>query len=59
VPLWQDRRQEEVVPMLAIDAGPVDMPILDETIGANLARTVAAHGDGEALVSVHQSVRWT
>jgi fatty-acyl-CoA synthase len=45
--------------MLAIDAGPVDVPILDETIGANLARTVAAHGDGEALVSVHQSIRWT
>jgi fatty-acyl-CoA synthase len=45
--------------MRAIDSGPVDVPILDETIGANLARTVAAHGDGEALVSVHQSIRWT
>jgi fatty-acyl-CoA synthase len=45
--------------MLAIDSGPVDVPILDETIGANLARTVAAHGGNEALVSVHQSIRWT
>ncbi len=45
--------------MLAIDSGPVDVPILDETIGANLARTVAAHGAHEALVSVHQDIRWT
>jgi fatty-acyl-CoA synthase len=44
---------------LAVDAGPVDVPVLDETIGANLARTVAAHGDNEALVSVHQQIRWT
>ena len=29
--------------MLAIDAGPIDTPILDETIGANLARTVQRH----------------
>ncbi len=45
--------------MLAIDAGPIDTPILDETIGANLARTVARHADDEALVSVHQDIRWT
>ena len=45
--------------MLAIDSGPVDVPILDETIGANLARTVAAHGANEALVSAHQQIRWT
>ncbi len=44
---------------LAIDAGPTDIPLLEETIGANLARTVAAHGDREALVSRHQGVRWT
>ena len=30
---------------LATDAGRTDIPLLDETIGANLARTVAAHGD--------------
>ncbi len=45
--------------MLAVDAGPTDTPILDETIGANLARTVGRHGDDEALVSVHQDIRWS
>jgi fatty-acyl-CoA synthase len=45
--------------MLAIDAGPVDVPVLDDTIGRNLARTVAAGGAREALVSVHQDIRWT
>ena len=44
---------------LAIDTGPTDVPLLDETIGANLARTVAEHGDREALVARHQGVRWT
>jgi fatty-acyl-CoA synthase len=44
---------------LAIDAGRTDIPLLDETIGANLARTVAAHGDREALVARHQGIRWT
>ena len=44
---------------LAIDAGPTDTPLIDETIGQNLARAVAAHGDREALVSRHQDIRWT
>ena len=44
---------------LATEAGPTDIPLLDETIGANLARTVAAHGSREALVARHQGVRWT
>ncbi len=44
---------------LAIDAGPTTTPLLDETIGQDLARTVAAHGDREALVSRHQGIRWT
>ena len=44
---------------LAQDAGPTDVPLLDETIGANLARTVAEHADREALVARHQGVRWT
>ncbi len=43
----------------AIDAGPITTPLLDETIGANLARTVAAHGDRDALVARHQGIRWT
>jgi fatty-acyl-CoA synthase len=45
--------------LLAVDAGPTDVPLLDETIGANLARTVAAHGDRDALVTRHQGLRWT
>jgi fatty-acyl-CoA synthase len=43
----------------AVDAGPTDRPLLDETIGANLARTIGAHGDGDALVARHQGVRWS
>ena len=43
----------------AQEAGPTDVALLDETIGANLARTVAAHGDREALVARHQAIRWT
>ena len=44
---------------LAIDSGPADVALLDETIGENLRRTVAAHGDNEALVARHQGIRWT
>ena len=43
----------------ALSRGATSTPLLEETIGANLARTVAAHGDREAIVSVHQSIRWT
>ena len=41
------------------DAGPVDTPILEETIGANFERTAAAHPDVEALVDVAQALRYT
>ena len=44
---------------LSYAAGPTDTPLLDETIGQNLARTVAVHGSRDALVSVHQGIRWT
>ncbi|WP_419842222.1 AMP-binding protein [Candidatus Poriferisodalis sp.] len=44
---------------LSSDAGPTSVPLLEETIGENLARTVAQHGDREALVSVEQGVRLT
>ena len=33
--------------------------LLEETIGANFERTVAAHGDREALVEVASGRRWT
>src|ERR1700742_1682996 len=34
-------------------------PLLGDTIGDNLDRTIAAHGGREALVSVHQGLRYT
>ncbi|MGI8644865.1 MAG: AMP-binding protein [Nocardioides sp.] len=40
-------------------AGPTTPALLEETIGANLERTVAAHGDREALVEVASGRRWT
>ena len=43
----------------AYEHGPTDVALLDETIPANLARTIDAHGDREALVSRHQDIRWT
>src|SRR3954454_13160146 len=39
--------------------GTSDVPLLGETIGANLERTVARFGDREAVVSCHQGVRLT
>ena len=44
---------------LSVEVGPTDRVLLDDTIGANLARTTAAHGSNEALVSRHQGIRWT
>ena len=45
--------------MLSSALGPTDTPLLEETISANLARTVAAHGDRDALVSVEQGLRYS
>jgi fatty-acyl-CoA synthase len=39
--------------------GLADEPLLGETIGENLERTVADHRDREALVVRHQDVRWS
>jgi len=39
--------------------GETDQPLLAETIGTNLARTVAAHPDREALVEVASGRRWS
>jgi fatty-acyl-CoA synthase len=44
---------------LAHDAGPTNVPLLRETIGENLARTVARYPDEEALVVPYQEVRLT
>ncbi|MEU8607425.1 AMP-binding protein [Actinoplanes sp. NPDC048791] len=45
--------------MLSYASGTSDVPLLGETIGANLERTVATHGDREALVDVAAGRRWT
>ncbi|MET8797672.1 AMP-binding protein [Nocardia sp. NPDC004568] len=39
--------------------GDTNVPLLDETIGACFARTVATYGDREALVEVATGRRWT
>jgi fatty-acyl-CoA synthase len=39
--------------------GVSDVPLLGETIGANLERTLSRFGDREAVVSCHQGVRLT
>ena len=44
---------------LSAAEGPTSVPLLDETIPQNLARTVAAHGGRDALVSVEQGLRYT
>src|ERR1700719_2605335 len=40
-------------------AGPTHVPLLEDTIGANLERTVASFPDREALVACHQRLRYT
>ena len=40
-------------------AGETDVPLLEETIGANFERTVAAYPDREALVELASGRRWT
>ncbi|WP_273735326.1 AMP-binding protein [Mycolicibacterium septicum] len=45
--------------MKSYEAGRTDLPLLEETIGANFERTVAAHPDNEALVDVPSGRRWT
>ncbi|ORB62724.1 AMP-binding protein [Mycolicibacterium tusciae] len=45
--------------MKSQDAGRTDIPILEETIGQNFERTVAANPDGDALVDMATSRRWT
>jgi fatty-acyl-CoA synthase len=39
--------------------GAAAAPLLGETIGENLDRTIARFGDRDALISVHQDVRYT
>jgi len=43
----------------AIDSGATDTPLIEQTIGDNLAATVARFPDREALVVPHQDIRQT
>jgi fatty-acyl-CoA synthase len=45
--------------VLSYAHGTSSVPLLGETIGANLERTVGRLADADALVSRHQSVRWS
>ena len=45
--------------LLSYASGAAAQPLLGETIGANFERTVARFGDRDALVSVHQNLRFT
>ncbi|QYB00559.1 AMP-binding protein (plasmid) [Rhodococcus sp. USK10] len=45
--------------MLSFASGETHPELLEETIGANLERTVARHPDREALVEVATGRRWT
>ncbi|MGW4113391.1 AMP-binding protein [Actinosynnema sp. NPDC004786] len=44
---------------LSYSSGTSDVPLLGDTIGVNLDRTVAAHGDRDALVDRATGRRWT
>ncbi|NYG54880.1 AMP-binding protein [Nocardioides perillae] len=46
-------------PTASYAAGETEPALLEVTIGADLARTVAEHPDGEALVEVASGRRWT
>jgi fatty-acyl-CoA synthase len=45
--------------MKSYDAGPTDVPILEETIGENFERTVRRNPNADALVDVASDRRWT
>ena len=46
-------------PMESYDAGPTEIPIIEETIGDNFERTVRANPDADALVDLASNRRWT
>jgi fatty-acyl-CoA synthase len=57
-----DRRRDDAVPGSAppsYERGPTDSPLLEQTLGENLRRTVERFGGREALVVSHQHHRVT
>jgi fatty-acyl-CoA synthase len=55
----QSLNEEVDTGMLSYASGASALPLLGETIGDNLRRTVEDHGDSEALVVPHQGYRAT
>ncbi|MFD1814847.1 AMP-binding protein [Rhodococcus gannanensis] len=49
----------EPIALPSYASGPWDAPMLGDTIGDNFDRTVAAHGDRDALVEYATGRRWT
>ena len=47
------------MPSLAIEMGARDQPLLAQTIGDNLRQTVARVPNNDAIVALHQDVRWS
>ncbi|APE36092.1 AMP-binding protein [Nocardia mangyaensis] len=47
------------MPELSYSCGPADLPLLGDTIGANLDRTIAAYPERDALVDHPTGRRWT
>jgi fatty-acyl-CoA synthase len=54
-----DLGEDRTMQTLSYSHGTSLTPLLGETIGANLERTTAAHGDRDALVDVTTGRRWT
>ena len=57
--ILKGRLRDEHATLLSYSAGPTDVALLDETIGANLERTASRYPDNEALVDVPTGRRWT
>ena len=47
------------MPNLAIEMGARDQPLLAQTIGDNLRQTVARVPNNDAIVALHQGLRWS
>src|SRR3954470_15673807 len=55
----RSRAQNQTMPLPSYSHGACSVPLLGETIGENLRRTVERFGDREALVVRHQNYRAT
>ncbi len=49
----------EGIEKLSYAKGPTDVPLLEETLGQNLARIVAKYPENEAIVDLHGDIHMT